>query len=371
MFSYRTIVFFFILLSVAIAVEPRELLTKVERDLKRFPTSSSLLTMRAELGMSLMRYSDTERWIVLAGNSPLLSAAWASKLGDADRLIESMNHVVLQYPADPQLYLDQAASYHYAGRDAESILKKAARDFPDDARIPAAHAEFDLFTGRYSSAVEKAAHAINLSPHWDKPYLILGDALYRENRTQQAIQAYEQALQKNPSLHSIRRLILHLQKDNRPFYADFVLDTELRSRRSTLPNPVSGVHRLIDQTILDIQSDGSYQAYVHQAICVTNQSGIAAASKMLAPGWILEARTILADGSIFTPEPTTDQWIYFPAVDVGAIVELRYVRSAPSMELFQYPRWYFQHPTQAESTGYSQFALLCPPDFHVQIVEHL
>jgi hypothetical protein len=160
---------------------------------------------------------------VSSGGTPVHSAAPAVEVPDpvasepADQ-IPDLSSVVIKDGAVDQAMLQEianhgdaktaAAAYYSAGRfehvhnntiPATDYMKQAAGYAPDNALILEHYAVLLLQTGREGDALAPAEHAARLSPKSADAQMIYGYALYGNDKTKEAIDAWRLSLAQRPS----------------------------------------------------------------------------------------------------------------------------------------------------------------------------
>ncbi len=116
-------------------------------------------------------------------------------------------------PATTQKTIEDVAKLFDEGKEAEALALLESPEAPPPDQSKAFLAERALASGDYSKAEALLDEAIKISPQ--SHYLRLrGDALRAQNRLEEAMEDYEEALFLNPSdvIASNRRLLLHIQR---------------------------------------------------------------------------------------------------------------------------------------------------------------
>ncbi len=149
---------------------------------------------------------------LLRANPPQLTARAtqvlleiAGRSGKTDRLITLERLVLEQYPS-PQVFQKLASTLEQAGRplEAAEVLTQMVDDYPEEARTGrqlTIIAELQFDGGAYEQSLESARVALELEPESIDAVLVMGSALQKLGRTDEAIALYDDlppALLENP-----------------------------------------------------------------------------------------------------------------------------------------------------------------------------
>lgn len=133
----------------------------------------------------------------------VVSDCTSQEAATARALMEEIADPFAGFPKAAKPKLDQALGWLQVAdvpQQAMSELEEIVREYPD---LGVVHALLGLAAARVDDAgraIEELKRAIELSPDDGKPYLYLADFYWGRQRTVQAKELYEKALDKNPTL---------------------------------------------------------------------------------------------------------------------------------------------------------------------------
>lgn len=141
-------------------------------------------------------------------------AGLESRRGDDERALALYDVALRLDPRSLEARLQKAFQLHRMRRvdDAESLLGETLEANPEVARVQAAHAQMvELRQGRFEAAEARLRAAIERDPFLVSAWRGLGEALERQGRVDEAIDAYRRGLERasdDPELHAALGVLL-------------------------------------------------------------------------------------------------------------------------------------------------------------------
>jgi protein O-mannosyl-transferase len=99
---------------------------------------------------------------------------------------------------------------------AQALLETAYRNFPEDGRLAFSLGRLNYTQKHYAKSEKYAREAIRLDPYPADSYILLGQALLKQDRIQEAMQALRSGVELNPydtSIHTIYGIVLRISGD--------------------------------------------------------------------------------------------------------------------------------------------------------------
>lgn len=276
--------------------------------------------------------------------------------------------------------------------DALQVWKEV---FPDQPEIHHLSARVYRMAERYEEATAALRQAIALRPRDEGLWRDLGDLHFQEGKIVDAWIAYAKSLALRPEQHPLRRLLADLLADPalteaieearrkerdkggkeeddlelvspRAFWLPYALNAEAELERIASLALEGSTARVVDQTVVEIYRDGSYQEYTHQVQKILTERGIAKAGTVHFRGELLAACTHLPGGMKVEPVRLPGrQELVMPAIQPGVAVEYAFLDAfpAPRDRCAMLPKWYFRSPSDEEEFLLSQYIVRAPRDY--------
>ncbi|MCZ6603332.1 MAG: tetratricopeptide repeat protein [Planctomycetota bacterium] len=225
----------------------------------------------------------------------------------------------------------------------------------------------------FDLALETTRRIAQIQPWSGSPWRMAGQIERRRGDEEEAIRHYRKALEVDPGLHRLRRLLHHFDGESDQFEIPY--DPDLRKLIESAPGrevyPKSKVLSVLDLTVLKIYEDGSATEVGHVATKVLTEEGKEQVKTHYPRGEILEIRTITPDGEILEPIRTsTGREFHLPGLEPGAVVEAKWRRDlARPRSGFDWGPFYFQDPSYEEPYLLSRLVVIVPRGFDVRKLE--
>lgn len=224
------------------------------------------------------------------------------------------------------------------------------------------------------SAVGLLREAAARRPDDHAPWTAMGDALLRWGNRAAAIDAYGQALIRNPGRHGLRRLRDTLASGHEDaFWDGWQPDVAavVAAAPSQADHPKSETLCLFDQMVTRVYSDGSRSTVVHQVQHILDRAGVERYGLVQTDGELWELRTLTAGGRSLEPivVPGTVGF-QLPGLEPGASISMAYRTHEPSADPSQLVMgpFYFRDPELTEPFLLSRWILILPRQLADQLV---
>ncbi len=219
--------------------------------------------------------------------------------------------------------------------EAKALLGKLMQDYPQNRQLYF-FLQFNLVAeGDLQGAERTLKQRLAICPEDEQAILGLARLAAMRGRKDLQIGYLEKALSLDPNLKKERRHLEFLQKDQKPFYADFELDGKALIAKD--PGAPKGAKKagdshyyLLRHTLVRAYRDGTQSRYVHFVAKVLNDEGARLFDTYRPPFFssdqdarILEARVIHPDGSSARARLGRVYWVDLPPIKPGDYVEVK------------------------------------------------
>jgi tetratricopeptide (TPR) repeat protein len=198
------------------------------------------------------------------------------------------------------------------------------------------------------------------------------EILILQGRQVEAAQAIREALQIDPSQHDLREYLAYLTSTEHDFAAPYLtlLDEMWDEVPTAQDYPKAASVLFLDEAVLRLYPDGSCVSETYACRKVLSPDGIDRVARASVPGELIEARTHQPDGTILEPIRLGGGGLQMPGVDVGSVVELRYLTRNKGVEgRFPDYTWSFQDRDYEEPYYLSRLVVMMPDDMEGLRVE--
>lgn len=348
-----------------------------EKALKANPASVRALAGRVKMAIDNGWNEEARRWLddlrtrhpqALAGL--LLDAERTDLSGGLPRSAAALEKVFLNDRANLPLALEAARFFASAGdaEHAQKILFLLPPELTASPTVLEAKGQMLLHGNQPAQAAATFQQASIMRGGDALALRALGEAQLMAGDINAARAALQESLLLFPGQQSLRQLLADLNKSDYAFWKAYSRDafTTLKKFNQEKRNLPGKTARLIDQTILTVYPDGSYDNYTHELQLVLNPGGVKNAAQIQFYGNLLSARTILPEKELVL-EPVIlpgQNQLTMPALAVGAAVDYSYLQEGEASGdlALNFPKWYFRSPDSEESFLFSQYIVRVAPN---------
>lgn len=329
----------------------------------------------AAAGLWMERDAALARWRSLGTLSPALidrlaPIAWEEgRVADYRSLMEARVALDLDGPAVRDVAWD--ALWHRDMAVAGRLIAELAEWDPDSVEPGLMAATLDLRRGLVAAAVARLRALAEAHPEFGEALNRLAETLYASGDDAGALEAWRRSLAQNPDPPEVRRILLHLAPDSWDPFEEFAMDpmAVIRDGPGAREFPEAASVLLLDQTVVRIRPDGAVEREIHQIYRILDRRGIESLSRVDLLEDVIEARTILPDGTILEPISVEDGRCTMPGLAPGVAVEMKHrtVDSPPAGDPFELGAFFFQDPDFESPFHMSRYVVVVPEGFDVQI----
>ncbi|MBN2710834.1 MAG: hypothetical protein JXR97_00165 [Planctomycetes bacterium] len=226
--------------------------------------------------------------------------------------------------------------------------------------------------GDKAQAIKTVRKSLVLMPDDYETCRKLGDLLYGDGKQDEALESYKKSLSLSPEQFELRKLIDTLEGNDYRFWTKYDRDPIDALKKTNGLFLQGNTARVIDQTVLQINEDGSFSNLTHGLQKVLARSGMSDASSVPVNGDMIEVRTILPNGKTLEPLRIPGKRDFtMPGIDVGAAVEEEYIQhfNAPFDRSLRFAKWYFMSPSIEESFLLSEYVIRVHKSYPFTYVE--
>ncbi len=349
---------------------------------KKAPTSYLIKEQMAGIALKRKWRNEAHKWMLEAERIAPAHAAvrqfWAGFYGAAGnnerRLAELRQLLRRDRSGGPARAVASALSRRGEFDGALRLLKELLEHDPDSLELRTRIAHVLSASGRNAEAAAELDALAKLVPGEASYPKMLGNIYTRMGKADDAIASYRRSLAVNPGQHGLRRHLQHLTGTEIDFSKPFPVDLakELSRVGDAAKYPGASKVRVLDQTVSKIYADGSRTDIVHNAEKILTEKGVGSLSDIYVPGEILEARTLLPDGTVL--EPTMLEAggsLTMPGLRIGATVEWKYRidSGAAGYRKIKLSPWFFRAPDFHDPHHLSRYVVLIPKDLDAEVIK--
>ncbi len=228
--------------------------------------------------------------------------------------------------------LVQLAFRHDDMAAVHAILDQLQQYYPHDPDVTLMRLQALLRTRDVSNGFATVQRALQLFPDHGGFYKFLGDLYAITGAVSNAVAAYQTCLVYQPDFLWLRRYVDFLQGKSHAFFAQHEYSDRAvramiaRALRRRVKDPAVLTEMVLRQSLIQLYADGSSRQQFHVVQRVLQPRGVQLASSVALPRCeVQRAVTHKADGRMLESTHLTDSQIEFPDVQVGDVVEYKYV----------------------------------------------
>ncbi len=213
-----------------------------------------------------------------------------------------------------------------------ATLDQLEQYYPHDPDVTLMRLQALLRTRDLTNGFVTVQRALRRFPDHGGFYKFLGDLYAIAGAVSNAVAAYQTCLVYQPDFLWLRRYVDFLQGKSHAFFAQHEYSEQairamiVRALRRRVKDPTVLTEMVLRQSLIQLYADGSSRQQFHVVQRVLQPRGVQLASSVALPRCeVQRAVTHKADGRILESTHLTDTQIEFPDVQVGDLVEYKYV----------------------------------------------
>jgi tetratricopeptide (TPR) repeat protein/transglutaminase-like putative cysteine protease len=310
------------------------------------------------------------RWPTWADVEEYLARCWTA-LGLQKRAMTLLREVVSRWPGLGRVQ-GQLADLEAGRQDFASALRHASawtRAFPWIRAAWKSLGELRRRAGDSAGAEEAFRRATQIDPDWPDAYEALGRLAWQDGDRPRAIQHWRAALERNPKNSFLDQRLEFLAPTARAAWAKDVpdepaIEKAIGAGRKISPPVGAEVVALLDDSVTELQRDGSSVGVVTRVLRAMNQRGrdrLTHLTMSRGQNRVLYAYAIDAAGRRAEAASIRGISVRFQGLKVGSTVVLQYRTSTPPLGYLARHiarQWFFQ--AAGQQTRLSRFVLWAP-----------
>jgi tetratricopeptide (TPR) repeat protein len=264
--------------------------------------------------------------------------------------------------------------------DALSLSQQCVASWPQVGFCYRSLAKAERAVGRLEAALKALEAASALNPLDAEPYLLKGEWLSAEGRTDEALEAWRAALERDPDNQRLNLRLSELNSTGAELWMSDVPSEEqiaavIAARGSLSPAEGANLINLIDDEVTLLNPDGSTVNVITTVAYAVNQEGRDDLTKLYISRskgtQLMAAYAINPDDTRVEASSIRDGVVRFRQLEVGSVVVLQYrYHTRPSAYLAgSISRFWWFH-TDSTQVRHSRFALWLPKDMALHESRH-